>query len=148
MWAYAVAGGVLSIVALVEGIAIAMERHDHIASTGMPTNGIGGFLGAVNNASVVLDVAAVGLGVVWIIRLIASYHKARGDSRQQLKWLMAGGALTIIAVVAGATAPNSPSVGLEAILLTLLIFLGFVSLPVTLGVAVFEGLLGCTTSTG
>lgn len=138
LWAYAVDGGVLSIVALVEGIAIAMERHVHIASTGMPTNGIGGFLGAVNNASFVLDVAAVGLGVVWIIRLIASYHKARGDSRQQLKWLMAGGALTIIAVVAGATAPNSPSVGLEKILLTLMIFLGFVSLPVTLGVAVLK----------
>jgi hypothetical protein len=130
---YLVAGGMNSAIALATGIAIAVGRQVQIATTGMLTNSPGGFIAILGNVTAPLSVLAVGLALAWTVRLLASYRRAQGDVRQQLKWLMSGGTLTVIAVVLGATAPNSPSAGIGAI-----IFLGFVSLPVALGIAVLK----------
>jgi hypothetical protein len=138
LWMYLVVGGLLILVALAGGISIGVGRHVHIDSTGMPTNNLSGFFNALNGAANVGELIVLVLALTWIVRLLASYRRARGDSRQQLKWLLAGGALTIVGVMLGALGPSGPASGIVAVLLTLLIFLGFVSLPLALGLGVLK----------
>jgi hypothetical protein len=135
---YLVGGGLLTLVALAGGISIGVGRHVHIDSTGMPTNNLSGFLNALSSAENVGELIVLVLALTWIVRLLASYRRARGDSRQQLKWLMVGGALTIAGVVVGTLGPNGAQSGIVAKLLSLLIFSGFVSLPLALGVGVLK----------
>jgi len=141
LWVYAIAGGFLSATALAGGIAIALGRHVHIDKTGMPTNNVGGFLSVLGNAADVCSLIALALALAWIVRLVASYRRARGDNRQQLKWLMTGGAVTVIAVGLGASGvlPSGPTPsGIGPLLLSTFIILGFLGLPVGLAMGILK----------
>jgi hypothetical protein len=141
LWVYVAAGGFLAVTALVSAVSIGIGRHVHIDSTGTPTNSLSGFLSALGNAETVCFLLALALALTWIGRLLASYRRSRGDSRQQLKWLMAGGAVTVIAVGLGASGvlPNgSHASGIGPKLLSFFIVSGFFSLPVALGVGVLQ----------
>ncbi len=138
LWLFWIAGGVDSLIALAGGVSIGIGTHVHIDNAGMPTNNVNGFIGALGSVTWPLAVIALGLAVTWIVRLIASYRNSKGERRQQLKWLMAGGTWTIIAVALGATLPNGPSSGIVMVVGSLVIVVGFVSLPVALGVAVLK----------
>ena len=141
LWVYLVAGGFETAIALAGGLSIGLGRHVHIDLTGMPTNNIGGFLGVLGNVVNVCALISLAFAVTWIIRLLASYRSARGDRRQQLKWLMAGGALTFISVAVGASAvlPNGPTPsGIGPQLLSFLIVLGFLGLPFGLAAGILK----------
>jgi hypothetical protein len=141
LWVYLVAGGFETAIALAGGLSIGIGRHVHVDLIGMPTNNIGGFLGVLGNVANVCALISLACAVTWIIRLLASYRSARGESRQQLKWLMAGGALTIVSVVLGASGvlPNGPTpsrIGPQ--LLSFLIVFGFLGLPFGLAAGILK----------
>lgn len=141
LWAYAIAGGFLSVTALAEGISIALGRHVQIDKTGMATNNVGGFVGVLGNAAEVCSLIALALALTWIVRLVTSYRSARGDNRQQLKWLMTGGAVTVVAVGLGASGvlPSGPTPsGIGPLLLSTFIVLGFLGLPIGLAMGILK----------
>jgi hypothetical protein len=74
------------------------------------------------------------LGVVcWLVSIAAqvlSYRRSTGDRRQQLKWLMCGSAVALIAIVAGSAGLADFVGGVFA--------LGFIALPLSIGVAVLR----------
>jgi len=141
LWVYVIAGGFLTVTALAGGIAIAVGRDVQIDKTGMPTNNVVGFLSVLDNAAVLCSLIALALALTWVVRLVASYRRARGDNRQQLKWLMTGGAVTVVAVVFGASgvvpSGSTPS-GIAPLLLSAFIVLGFLGLPVGLAMGILK----------
>ena len=50
----------------------------------------------------VVLVTYVALVLSWVLRLLISYRGSAGDLRQQLKWLMVGGALCVVGILSGA----------------------------------------------
>jgi hypothetical protein len=74
------------------------------------------------------------LGVAcWLVSIAAqvlSYRRSTGDRRQQLKWLMCGSAVALIAIVAGSASLAGTARGVAAF--------GFIALPLSIGVAVLR----------
>jgi hypothetical protein len=80
-----------------------------------------------SNVFLVLGVAC------WLVSIAArvlSYRRSAGDRRQQLKWLMCGSAVALITIVAGSTGLADTVWGVFA--------LGFIALPLSIGVAVLR----------
>lgn len=141
LWVYAIDGGFLTVSALAEGVSIGVGRYVHIDKTGMPTNNVGGFLGVLSNAADICSLLVLALALIWIVRLVASYRRARGDSRKQLKWLMTGGAVTVIAAVLGASGvlPSGPTPsGIGPLLVSIFIVTGFLGLPIGLAMGILK----------
>jgi len=67
--------------------------------------------------------------ISWVVRLLAEYRGSTGDLRQQLKWLMVGGALCVVGILAGALLSG---------LLSGLLFLGILAFPVCIGIAILK----------
>ena len=90
----------------------------------------------LSNVFLVLGVAG------WLVSIAAqvlSYRRSTGDRRQQLKWLMCGSAVALIAIVAGSTGLAGTVGGVGV--------LGFLALPLSIGVGVLRyGLLRSTGS--
>jgi hypothetical protein len=77
----------------------------------------------------VVIVVYVLLVISWVARLVAKYRGSTGDLRQQLKWLMVGGALCVVGILAGALLSG---------LLSGLLFLGILAFPVCIGIAILK----------
>ena len=139
LWVYAIAGGFATVTALAGGVGIGIGRHVHIGLNGSPTNNVNGVLSVLVGAADLGALIVLALALIWTVRLLASYRRSTGDRRQQLKWLMGGGIVTIIAAVLIFVAPpdSAPS-GIEQWALNLVFFLGFAGLPVGLGVGVLK----------
>jgi len=52
-----------------------------------------GFWSTLNTASGVILIVYLGISLAWVVRQIRAYRRATGEGRQQLKWLMGGGAV-------------------------------------------------------
>jgi hypothetical protein len=75
----------------------------------------------------VFDISYVALVLSWVLRLIVVYRGSVGDLRQQLKWLMVGGALCVVGILAGGLLLNGVAV-----------FLGVLVFPVCVGIAILK----------
>jgi hypothetical protein len=88
--------------------------------------------------AVILPLLAV-FGLAFLGRLVRSWREAGGERRQQLKWLMSGTAVCILAggieVLSGTLNPNIPAV--EQVMINLLAF-GVAALPVSIGVGILK----------
>jgi hypothetical protein len=71
----------------------------------------------------------------WGIRQFATYRSSKGDRREQLKWLIAGGAIAVLGAVAGITL-GSASPALQA--LGAVGIGAIAALPVSIGVGVLK----------
>ncbi len=106
-------------------------RHVTVDSSGkLVTTGSGGASDVVH-ASLIVCVL-IGLG--WVIRQVLGWRGSSGVRRQQLKWLMSGGAVCLFGFVVLFAVGNSSSPVLQAV--GNAGFCGIVALPVGLGVAV------------
>jgi hypothetical protein len=82
------------------------------------------------------------LAVFWLVIVasqVLSWRRASGERRQQLKWLMSGAAVCMVAVAVTAvvgTLDYSPSPALGA--LVDFVFVGIAALPVCIGVAILK----------
>jgi hypothetical protein len=98
--------------------------------------GSSAWLGSVE--TVILPAMAV-FWLVFVARQVASWRRADGERRQQLKWLMSGAAVCMAAttfVAVGSTLDTSASPAVQAI--TNVVSIGILALPVSIGVAILK----------
>jgi hypothetical protein len=129
--AYA-AAGVLASVAVFSPAVTAVAGHD------VRLDAFGDVISSGKSHSGPLAAAAVlGLAVIlasslsFVIHQVLSWRRATGEQRQQLKWLAAGGAVTLV-VIAGSFGFSSTSVSGE------LLGIGLAALPVGIGVGILK----------
>ena len=111
-----------------------VARHIRVDSGGELVSASGGVAGGV--AMGVMAVCFVVFCVVSVGRQILGYRRSTGVARQQLKWLLAGGAISIGGLVlamsiSGSTNPVLRVVGFAS-------FLSVVALPVGLGIGILR----------
>ena len=104
-------------------------------------NNHGGFLAALNSVPNLLGLVVGALWLAFLARLLVSYRRTEGDRRQQLKWLMGGGAIgfgSLILLVSGvwgsSAGPPNPLVAVAFYVCCL----GIGALPVAFGVGILK----------
>jgi hypothetical protein len=112
----------------VRGSVAFTQRQVQIDSTGqsvgLDVNPVG--VGEVLQGAFVVLYIAVSLA--WILRLVVGYRGSTGDLRQQLKWLMVGGACCVVGILSGALLG-----GIGSALFTLVL-----AFPVCIGIAILK----------
>jgi hypothetical protein len=98
--------------------------------------------GAFHVLSVVVIAGTLVSWTAWLALQIPAYRHARGEYRQQLKWLYSGAGLFVISLIFGVfiaqlIAGNAPGWGDQAVVGAIVI-LGTAALPVCMGVAVLK----------
>ena len=127
LWAYVVVGVAWLFDLAVRG-SVAFTQHPvRIDAMGQSVN-LDVTAGVFDDIQNVLVVAYVGLVLAWILRLLTSYRRSTGDLRQQIKWLMVGGALCVVGILSGAALGGIGSA------LFILIF----AFPVCIGIAILK----------
>jgi hypothetical protein len=104
-------------------------------------NNHAGFVAALNSLPNLFGLVLGALWLAFLARLLASYRRTEGDRRQQLKWLMGGGAIgfgSLILLVSGVwgSSPGPPN-PLEAVAFYACC-LGIGALPVAFGVGILK----------
>ena len=112
-----------------------LAPHIEVDSKGMLTSG--NSPAAVATAYTVIIVCYLGLGLVWALRLVLSYRRSSGDYRQQLKWLVLGGVLSVVGLMLEFTLNTSSSQLLRAIG-NVGLAAGLVAVPISLGVSILK----------
>jgi hypothetical protein len=100
-----------------------------------------GLAAVVNNAANGLLFPLLGFWLLWVVRLVASYRHEIGERRQQLKWFMAGAAISGICLVLSWGAPSvgeSDNVSTFAQVLGVLSALGIGAMGVGLGMGILK----------
>ncbi|HWF40953.1 MAG TPA: hypothetical protein VN683_02605, partial [Acidothermaceae bacterium] len=125
-WALWVYVGVCALIVISTGVADAgafTDRHIQVDSTGELTayNQNAGH----NFAALLFPVYAV-LALAFVIRQFFVYRHATGERHQQLKWLMAGGVIGILAIAS--TLAFSAGAG----------FIGIIAVPVGIGIGILK----------
>jgi hypothetical protein len=92
--------------------------------------------GKPNPVAPVLFLVFALISLSWVVRQIVAYRRATGDLREQLKWLMSGGAAGIIGLGQAVLFGNSSNATVSA--LSFVGFLGVVAVPIALGVGVLK----------
>ena len=119
----------------VKDVAAFTERTVRVDSSGELISFSGSSNSAGNIAGAALLVLFLVIGLVWVGRAMVSYRKAVGERRQQLKWLMSGGAIAIIGFVLALVFSSSHN---EFLRLLSLGFIGVTALPVSIGVGILK----------
>lgn len=129
LWAY-LAIAVLWVGTLGVLGSVALTQHPvGVDSIGQSKHLDGAVHGVTAGIQDVVLVTYVLLVISWVVRLLAEYRGSTGDLRQQLKWLMVGGALCVVGILAGALLSG---------LLSGLLFLGILAFPVCIGIAILK----------
>jgi hypothetical protein len=85
-------------------------------------------------AAVLLPFLAISLS--WVIRQVVLYRRSRGDRRQQLKWLLAGGSFAVLGFFVAITVGSGQHGVVSAI--GKVGFLGLVALPISIGIGILR----------
>jgi hypothetical protein len=134
LWAY-VALAVLQVGAVgVANIGAFTDRRITVASSGELAN-LSGSAGATG-VSIVLFLVWALLGLSWVVGRFIGYRRSTGERRQQLKWLMSGGATCIAAFVFADVLSNSHSPVLEVV--SSVSVIGVAALPIGIGVGILK----------
>jgi hypothetical protein len=138
LWAYA-ASCAMYLAGLFTGQSTVLAvSHLQVGYTGWPLNN-------PNPSGAAARVAGIGDGFFVVIvacwacfvgRQVLSYRRAAGERRQQLKWLMSGAAICIVAGVAIIVAAGSVSPGAQAV--QVVASLGIAALPVSISVGILR----------
>ncbi len=142
LWCYLVVGACwpLSIYAVTIGAVAAGDMNvvpgGDLRAVDDPA-GSSAWLGSVE--ALILLVLAV-FWLVFVARQVLSWRRADGERRQQLKWLMSGAAVCMVALgvsaIVGTFSASAPSPAVQAALDIVTIGIG--ALPVSIGVAILK----------
>jgi MFS family permease len=83
-----------------------------------------------------LFIAYALLSLAWVARQVVAYRRSAGERREQLKWLMSGGATAIVCLVISAALNGSGSPVLSA--LEGIVTVGIAALPIGIGVGILK----------
>ena len=78
----------------------------------------------------------LGISVSWVVRQVVAYRRSRGDRRQQLKWLLAGGSFAVFGFFIAITIGSSSNGTFSAI--GKVGFLGLIALPISIGIGILR----------
>ena len=84
------------------------------------------FAGPSGPAAAVLAVLYALVVVSWVVGKVVEYRRSTGEHRQQLKWLMLGGAVSIVALLVTLSVNGS------------IAFIGVAALPISIGVGILK----------
>ncbi len=84
------------------------------------------FAGPSGPAAAVLAVLYAAVVVSWVIGKVVEYRRSTGEHRQQLKWLMLGGAVSVVALLVTLSVNGS------------IAFVGVAALPISIGVGILK----------
>ena len=85
-------------------------------------------------AVVVIGFLAISLS--WVVRQVVLYRRSSGDTRQQLKWLLAGGSFAVFGFFLAMTIGSGSHGVLAAI--GKVGFLGLIALPISIGIGILR----------
>ena len=123
--------GLIVIVAFEVPVITAVARHDvHIDSFGDLTNKSHTAAG-VGAAEIVGLLVILAIWGSFIVHQVLNWRRASGDRRQQLKWLAAGAATTIVILAASFAIPDTSVSGQ-------VLGLGLAALPVGIGIGILR----------
>jgi hypothetical protein len=103
---------------------VTVSSNGSLAAINAPTHGSAA---ALNDAFLV---AYVAIFVAVVLRQLLRFRRATGDERQQLKWLLSGGAVAVICLVVASQVSNSSPVSAA--------FLGIAALPLSIGLGILR----------
>ena len=75
------------------------------------------------------------IALSWVIRAVVSYQRAAGEHRQQLKWLMSGGAIAILGFTCALFFNSADN---QVLRLLSVGFIGVIALPLSIGVGILK----------
>jgi hypothetical protein len=135
-WIYLAAGSTFLISIAVQDVAAFTARRFTVDSSGELTS-----LGqAPHGTSGAITLVLLGvwtlIGLSWVLRLVLGYRHSEGDRRQQLKWLLGGGAICIAGFLGSAAVGNSTSMLAEIV--SALDFCAIAALPLSLGLGILK----------
>jgi len=84
----------------------------------------------------VIALLFVGISFSWVVRQIVAYRRSRGDRRQQLKWLLAGGSFAVFGFFIAITIGSNSNGVFSA--LGMVGFLGLIALPISIGIGILR----------
>jgi hypothetical protein len=105
-----------------------IDSSGELKQLGTSSGGGGGF--------VIVVLGFLGLSLSWVVRQVFRYHHARGDLRQQLKWLLAGGSFAVIGFFVAITIGNGSNGAFSVI--GKVGFLGLIALPISIGIGILR----------
>ena len=123
LWAYVAVCMLMLISTAIADVGAFTDRHIQVDSTGELTayNQNAGH----NLAAALFPVYGV-LALAFVIRQFFAYRRAKAERREQLKWLMAGGTIGIIAIASTLTLGAGAG------------FIGIIAVPVGIGIGILK----------
>jgi hypothetical protein len=131
-WAYLVLDATLVIGSGISDTAAFTAHHVRVDHAGELA---GSTTGAPASIGVVLFVAATAIGLSWVARQVLAYRRSTGARRQQLKWLMSGGAVGVTGFVLALVFNGSSNAYLRALSVG---FVGVIAVPVSIGIGILK----------
>jgi hypothetical protein len=121
------------------GVVVAAGGHVRIQANGDLANPLPGAFHVLN---VVVIAGTLVSWTAWLALQIPAYRHARGEYRQQLKWLYSGAGIWVLSLIFGVfiaqlIASNAHGWGNQAVI-GAIVLLGTAALPVCMGVAVLK----------
>jgi hypothetical protein len=133
LWAYLTLGALVVGGVSVDGVRAFTVRHVRVDHAGElvqgPSKGASAILGGL------CFFVATLIALSWVARQVVAYRRSAGARRQQLKWLMSGGAVGVIGFVFALVFNASTNVFLRALSLG---FLGITAVPVSIGIGILK----------
>ena len=120
-WAYGVLFATFIAGLAIQDAAAFTEHPVRVDSSGQLAN-----ISSSGIAELVQFVMYVGIVLSWVAAKVLDYRRSSGERRQQLKWLMAGGAVSVVSLAISLQANVGP------------LFLGIAALPLSIGVGILK----------
>jgi hypothetical protein len=117
------------------GTVAAITGHDiHVDASGDLTSAAhgAGWTAAAGGAGFLLLVL---LALSFAGRQLLSWRRSSGERRQQLKWLVSGGAFSVVAVAVSAAVGSAPGIGQDV---SSVLGFGLVAIPLAIGVGILK----------
>ena len=134
IWTYLAVVAVFVVGSTWQDAAGIAARHIRVDSNGELLSADSGLGGSAVKAA--MAVAFVAFCVTCVGRQILSYRRSAGEHRQQLKWLLSGGAISIGGLLLAMAINNSANPVLRAV--GFVSFVGVAALPVGIGVGILR----------
>ena len=134
LWVYAVLMAVLVVHLTITDLGAFTDSTIRIDSSG-ELKQLGGNSGG-NAAFAVVVLLFLAISLSWVIRQVVLYRRSRGDLRQQLKWLLAGGSFAVVGFFLAITIGSGNHGVLAAI--GKVGFLGLIALPIAIGIGILR----------
>jgi hypothetical protein len=132
LWAYGVFAAVLLAHLLTLDLKAFTEQPVRVDSSGELKSLGGGNSGGF----AALGLLWFAISLSWVIRQVVVYRRSTGDRRQQLKWLLAGGAVAVFGFGLAIGAGSSHSVVIRG--LSHAGFIGLAALPIAIGIGILR----------